>query len=481
MVEEPSKARNYIVVNVKSPFSNDKQSQTNKSNNMTILNSNRLSIFVDNNNDRKYSYSSSSLRPTEHSTHTDSKQDHPRPVTARSLPNTEQTTSISKQEPQKTTKLINNVSSKKHELDNDNPSLTRKYSIPNSARKTNLDQFLDYSISPFTTKYEILGKKVDDDCNVRKSRSVSNNLNIVLPSHVTIVDEPNKTNFYRITEVLYSGNMNSIKNERKMCKLNIEYLIDMTNMRPDDLNRQTLGKLPCLCNKQHSRLYLTIQITDTSFKSLFNAFTEVNKFIQRARKASNEKKVLIFGKEILSSQVICAGAQYLMVEYEMNLETALRTMTQKNYPTIKANMDRAYMDYLREFEAYLKHMSVSLYGNTPFKFNESFSEDSSSDFGCTIKLSKQGFGSKKKGRLILDESNLNDDEEEDEDELEEEEILIDNNGKSKVRQDDFRSKIKVTQKNFSKLLNADEIENNLNKRINQKNQLTNSNLKLAWM
>lgn len=78
----------------------------------------------------------------------------------------------------------------------------------------------------------------------------------------------NNNQLVRIAESVYCGNINSIRNERALCKLGIEFVVDMSNMRPDDLSRaQTLGKLPCLCKRQqHSRLYLTIEIRETSFK-----------------------------------------------------------------------------------------------------------------------------------------------------------------------------------------------------------------------
>lgn len=74
----------------------------------------------------------------------------------------------------------------------------------------------------------------------------------------------------RISDWVYCGNLNSVRNERALCQLGIEYVIDMSNMRPDDLTRaQTLGKLPCSCKgKQHSRLYLTIELRETNFKVL---------------------------------------------------------------------------------------------------------------------------------------------------------------------------------------------------------------------
>ena len=165
-----------------------------------------------------------------------------------------------------------------------------------------------------------------------------------------------------ITEHIYTGSMSSIKNDRQMCRLGIEYLIDMTNMRPDDLNRQTLGKLPCLCAKQHSRLTISVTILDTSFKSLFAAFSEVNKFIQRAKKSALERnKVLIFGKEFFSHQVICALTQYLMVDYEMSLDQALEVIFQKYFHTKQIQIEKCYLVYLKQLETYLQHLSINFY------------------------------------------------------------------------------------------------------------------------
>ena len=172
-----------------------------------------------------------------------------------------------------------------------------------------------------------------------------------------------KSNFVQITDYLYVGNIGSIKNERKMCKLGIEYLIDMTNMRPDDLNRKTLGKLPCSCKKQHSRYHLAVEIADTSFKTLFKSFLEVNKIIQSARNSKMQRKVLIFGISLFEQQVICACIQYLMIEYELTLDEGLESIlrqTSSHSPQIK--MNKFFIDYLKRFEIYLKHVSQALYG-----------------------------------------------------------------------------------------------------------------------
>lgn len=287
---------------------------------------------------------------------------------------------------------------------------------PTTKTSSNLDYFISMASNPFTTKYEIIGpssksfstskslsppvsvdsKKYLSDFKVPVRSSSDFNLNSSIKndelkteyvnmatidfdhkilaksvsdenlSNETIQKTGNNTssnmNFLKITDRIYTGNMNCIKNERKMCKLTIEYLIDMTYMRPEELNRQTLGKLPCLCNVPHSRITLTVEITDKSFKTLFITFSEVNKLIQRAKKAN--KCVLIFGKEYLAPQVVCACAQYLMVDYQMDMVTALTSILRKDSKW--NNFDKPFLLYLEQLEAYLKHLSST---NIDLNFN----------------------------------------------------------------------------------------------------------------
>lgn len=220
-------------------------------------------------------------------------------------------------------------------------------------------------------------------------------------------------NFISINENIYIGNMGCIKNERKMCRLNIEYLIDMTNMRPDDLNRQTLGKLPCLCKTQHSRSYLAIELADTSYKTLFNSFAEVNKFISKARRAN--KKVLIFSKEFFQQHLICACAQYLMLEYEMNLDNALNTIS-KRLSTSTLYIEKCYLDYLKNYESYLQHLSINLYGSNGRVLNRGNSITMNDEFiSSTNTHLKPNMNEENSEDKSFDSSNYDDDEEDEDD------------------------------------------------------------------
>ncbi|CAF0892489.1 unnamed protein product [Brachionus calyciflorus] len=441
-----------------------------------------------------------------------------RPITARSLPTQVQSES-SKLKPPKI-QLIN-VNSKNFSNDNDdhieqdNCSETLKHSVSSptfykirkssskklSEVKTNLDNYLEYSISPFTTKYEIIGNITKNQStklidSVRKAKS-SNNLNtdslfkfddIILPNQIHPIniqnsdDDSSHPNYLRINQNLFCGNVNSVKNERKLCKLNIEYLIDMTNLRPDELNRETLGKIPCICQKQHSRLFISIQITETDFKSLFNAFCEVNKFIQKSRK-SPDKRVLIFGKEIFSPQVICAAAQYLMVEYEMSLETALKSVIQKDFSVIYPKFDYCYLNYLREFEKYLQHVSSKVFCN--LEFNESEEKLSTYGYKCNTNLKAKRDMFEENNEFFNENSVY---------EFEDEEIAEDvefryrhrmHASMNNLKESDSENKrntslfnVEINEKNFSNYM---KIKSNEDGKILKNATAKTSSLKTAWM
>jgi hypothetical protein len=132
-----------------------------------------------------------------------------------------------------------------------------------------------------------------------------------------------------------------------------------------------LGKLACLCNLAHSRTTLSVQLIDKSFKNLFIAFSEVNKLIHLAKKSVKNKCVLIFGKENLSSPVVCACAQYLMVDYQMDMKTALNVILGRQYSYVDLNFDQELKNYLVQLETYLKHLAANIqFENLPNKSNK---------------------------------------------------------------------------------------------------------------
>jgi len=295
--------------------------------------------------------------------------------------------------------------------------------------------------------------------------------------------ENSNKNFLRVTEKIFIGSMSAIKNERKMCKLHIDILIDMTNMKPDDLNRQTLGKLPCLCKTPHSRTILSVDVTDKSFKNLFMVFSEINKQIQHAKKT--HKCVLIFGKEYLAPQVICACTQYLMVDFQMDMGTALKVISRKN------SIDDQFIDYLEQLENYLKHLSINITSNVnnkPAKLANKNkivykSFDNDDDFNFDQKKKLIHFHNIEKNNLDYFEiSNEDDDDDDDDDEYD-----YDNNSNNNNANDGpFSTKNKyIAKKNAIELLNEIKDFRSIPKSNELKNTENNTNAfrpkKMAWM
>jgi hypothetical protein len=125
----------------------------------------------------------------------------------------------------------------------------------------NNDSYYDFELTlpkldPFTTHFNLVNK-----LELRKSVENITEIDIDEPSNYNSCDDKiidflqlqqikiNNTkannlltsNFKNIKENLFIGNLNSIKNERKMCQLGIQYLIDLTNLQPVEFNRRSLG------------------------------------------------------------------------------------------------------------------------------------------------------------------------------------------------------------------------------------------------
>jgi hypothetical protein len=174
-----------------------------------------------------------------------------------------------------------------------------------------------------------------------------------------------------------------------------------------------LGRIPCECQESHARLTISIKIEKTDFKSLFNYFSEINKFILTAEKKQNnwkrenrikkffnhhsndnsnsnnnnttklkskKNKILIYGINTLSQYVVCACAQYMMLEYEMSAMKAIQEIA-NNDPSIlnisDTIMDDCLVVYLKQFESYvtyLRQKSIILY-NSKFNIDPNYSID----------------------------------------------------------------------------------------------------------
>jgi hypothetical protein len=64
-----------------------------------------------------------------------------------------------------------------------------------------------------------------------------------------------------LNEDILLGSIRALQNERQLCKFSVDYLVDATNMRPDELARKANvgARLPCHCGHTHSRCTLTLE------------------------------------------------------------------------------------------------------------------------------------------------------------------------------------------------------------------------------
>lgn len=139
----------------------------------------------------------------------------------------------------------------------------------------------------------------------------------------------------QITEYMFIGSIESVYNERRLCRLEIESLVDISNLSDMQVPAQKKLQCPCLCQTEskHFRSKLIIAVPDDENDEIDQYFSEVNKFVEGARRCA--KKVLIYSFEGKSRAAVFA-IQYLM-EYEGLLLRQAYSMVKKQRPQVSMN------------------------------------------------------------------------------------------------------------------------------------------------
>ncbi len=186
-----------------------------------------------------------------------------------------------------------------------------------------------------------------------------------------------------LTDDILLGSVRALQNERQLCKLSCDYLIDATNMRPDELARKANvgARLPCHCGHTHSRCTLTLEFdqpylpitsisttTTLDYNNLNNSkirelsrtqlgqlFSAVNRFISKAQQ--EEKRILIYGFELTSNSPLAVIAiQYLMINDEQLSLTEATNRIHRLFPIIPLQhqqyplMEKRFQDYLKQLD-----------------------------------------------------------------------------------------------------------------------------------
>ena len=139
----------------------------------------------------------------------------------------------------------------------------------------------------------------------------------------------------QILDYLFIGSVETAYNEPQLCRLEINSLIDMTNMSASQVPSAKKLHCPCMCSQadRHFRSRLIIRIDDDENEDIEQYFSEIDKFIDGARRCG--KKVLIFsynGK----SRAPTAAIQYMM-RYENFLLRQAYNLLKNQRPLIDVN------------------------------------------------------------------------------------------------------------------------------------------------
>ena len=247
---------------------------------------------------------------------------------------------------------------------------------PSNTRAKSSSMLLQQQVpSVFTTTSECLGKDLRPQPRrdaPRRSQS--------LVRQPTVSGNPASPTIpiVFLTDDILLGSIRALQNERQLCKLFVDYLIDATNMRPDELARKANvgARLPCQCGHTHSRCTLTLEfdppflptlsvaeqtnlssskIREISQTQLEQLLSAVNRFIYKAQQES--KRILIYGFELTpNSPLAVIAIQYLMLNNEqLSLSEAthrihrlfpILPVQQQQYPV----MEKRFQDYLKQLD-----------------------------------------------------------------------------------------------------------------------------------
>ncbi|CAF1233135.1 unnamed protein product [Rotaria sp. Silwood1] len=240
----------------------------------------------------------------------------------------------------------------------------------------------------FTTTSECLGK----DLRPQPRRDIPRRAQSLAKS-ATIDNNSisSTTSIVFLTHDILLGSIRALQNERQLCKLSIDYLIDATNMRPDELARKANvgARLQCHCGHTHSRCTLTLEfdqlflpttssssssslttITTTTIDynnlnnnkireltrlQLSQLFSAVNGFIYKSQQEG--KRILIYGFELTpNSPLAVIAIQYLMLNDEQLSLNEATNRIHRLFPIIPIQhqeypiMEKRFQDYLKQLD-----------------------------------------------------------------------------------------------------------------------------------
>ena len=170
--------------------------------------------------------------------------------------------------------------------------------------------------------------------NLRRTISLTKDENLKI-AQLLSMDMYRDDQVAQVTDYLFVGSIESAYNERRLCRLDVESLVDISNLSEMQVPSNKKTQCPCLCQTdfKHFRSRLIIAVADDEKEDVAQYFEEVNRFIEAARRCG--RKVLVYSYEGKSRAAVFA-MQYLM-SYENLLLRQAYNLVKKQRPCVALN------------------------------------------------------------------------------------------------------------------------------------------------
>uniref|UniRef100_A0A0M3IQR4 protein-tyrosine-phosphatase n=1 Tax=Ascaris lumbricoides TaxID=6252 RepID=A0A0M3IQR4_ASCLU len=132
---------------------------------------------------------------------------------------------------------------------------------------------------------------------------------------------------FQVDDTVYCGGLDAVLNLTMLCRLNIEYIVDLSGVDEDTMPRNRRGECPCLCSRRtaHSRVIMAINVLEEKpgqpYKQDLIPYFE--DFIALIAKAKALKKCVLVHSHYGRNRAPAFTAAYLMHEIRCTRVQAL--------------------------------------------------------------------------------------------------------------------------------------------------------------
>ena len=123
-----------------------------------------------------------------------------------------------------------------------------------------------------------------------------------------------------IVDWMLVGSVEAAYNDPLLCSLDVEAVVDITNVTPNRVPAEKKTTCPCTCGKKHFRSKLNLAVDDIEWENIEQHFADVNAFLHGWRKRGKRVIVVSYhGK----SRAPAIAVQHLMTYFRVPMQRAL--------------------------------------------------------------------------------------------------------------------------------------------------------------